>query len=79
MVSEDPYGGTFTNNVARMQGFDSPAKLVTAAEFDTLEKNCGEVFYRTVNPTTFKGKKMTSEEFASQLYVADKLELNGPG
>lgn len=79
MISEDPYGGTFTNNVARMQGFDAPAKLVTAAEFDTLEKNCGEVFYRTVNPTTFKGKQMTSEEFASQLYVADKLELNGPG
>lgn len=79
MVSEDPYAGSFTNNVARLQGFDSPAKLVTEAEFNMLENNCGEVFYRTVNPTNFKGKNMTSEEFASQLYVADKLELNGPG
>lgn len=78
-VSMDPYRGTFTNNIARMQGFDAPAKLVTPTEFEMLEKNCGEVFYRTVNPTTFKGKNMTSEEFASQLYVADLLELNGPG
>lgn len=79
MTSEDPYSGTFTNNVARMQGFDAPAKLVSEAEFAMLEKVCGEVFYRTVNPTTFKGKKMSSKEFASQLYVAERLELNGPG
>lgn len=79
MVSEDPYGGTFTNNVARMQGFDAPAKLVSESEFAILEKACGDVFYRTVNPTTFKGKKMSSKEFASQLYVAELLELNGPG
>ncbi len=80
MISEDPYDGSrFTNNVARMQGFDAPAKLVSDTEFSQLEKACGEVFYRTVNPTNFKGKQMTSKEFASQLYVADLLELNGPG
>ena len=79
MVSEDPYKGTFTNNVARMQGFDAPAKLVSEQEFVLLEKLSGDVFYRTVNPTTFKGKKMTSAEFAAQLYEADLLELNGPG
>ena len=79
MLSEDPYGGTFTNNVARMQGFDAPAKLVSEQEFDMLEKACGDVFYRTVNPTTFRGKKMSSAEFAAQLYEADLLELNGPG
>lgn len=80
MVSEDPYNSSsFTNNVARMQGFDAPAKLVSEQEFDMLEKSCGEVFYRTVNPTTFKGKKMSSKEFASLLYTSDKLELNRPG
>lgn len=79
MKSEDPYGGTFTNNAARMQGFDAPAKLVSAAEFDILEKGCGDVFFRTVNPTKFKGKQMSSAEFAAQLYEADLLELNGPG
>lgn len=78
-VSMDPYRGTFTNNIARMQGFDAPAKLVSPTEFDILEKNCGEVFYRTVKPCNFKGKDMSSAEFASQLYVADLLELNGPG
>ena len=82
MVSDDPYdsyGHTYTNNVARMQGFDAPAKLVSEAEFAMLEKACDEVFYRTVNSTKFKGKDMTSAEFASQLWTADLLELNGPG
>lgn len=79
MVSEDPYGDTFTNNVARMQGFDAPAKLVTEQEFALLEKACGEVFYRTVNPTKFNGINMSSSQFAAQLYEADLLELNGPG
>lgn len=79
MVSEDPYAGTYTNNIARLQGFDAPAKLVSDNEFEMLARASGDVFYRTVNPTTFKGKKMSSKEFASQLYVADKLELNGPG
>ena len=79
MVSEDPYRGTFANNVARMQGFDSPAKLVSESEFDILSKDCGDIFFRTVNPTSFKGKTMSSKEFASQLYKADLLELNGPG
>lgn len=80
MVSEDPYNSSrYTNNIARLQGFDAPAKLVTETEFDQLEKASGEVFYRTVNPTNFKGKQMSSQEFASQLYVSDLLEMNGPG
>ena len=79
MISEDPYRGTFTNNVARMQGFDAPAKLVSSEEFEMLAKANGDVFYRTVNPTTFKGKEMSSKEFASQLYTAELLELNGVG
>lgn len=79
MVSEDPYRGTFTNNVARMQGFDSPAKLVSETEFEKLAKDCGDVFYRTLNPAIFKGKRMSGEEFANQLFLADKLELNGHG
>lgn len=79
MTSEDPYRHTFTNNIARIQGFDAPAKLVSAEEFERLAQASGDVFFRTVNPTTFRGKSMSSKEFASQLYVADLLELNGPG
>ena len=80
MVSEDPFNKRmFTNNVARIQGFDAPAKLVTEQEFAILEKTCGEVFYRTVDPAFFKGKNMSGEEFAKQIYLSDKLEMNGPG
>jgi len=80
MTSEDPYmDDSFTINVARMQGFDAPAKLVSEQEFATLEKDSGDVLYRTVKSTTFRGKRMASKEFASQLYKADKLELNGNG
>lgn len=79
MVSEDPYRGTYTNNVARLQGFDAPAKLVTAEEFDLLVSQNGDIFFRTVKKTTYNGVEMTSKEFAAQLYKADLLELNGPG
>lgn len=79
MTSEDPYRGTFTNNIARMQGFDAPAKLVSEQEFAMLEKACGDVFYRTVNPTTVDGVSMTGEEFASLMYKADRMAMNGPG
>lgn len=79
MTSEDPYRGTFTNNIARMQGFDAPAKLVSEQEFAMLEKACGDVFYRTVNPTTVDGVSMTADEFASLMYKADRMAMNGPG
>ena len=69
----------FTNDAARLQGFDAPAKLVTKEEFNRLEQQCGEVFYRTVSSTVFRGVSMTGEEFASQLYKSDLLELNGRG
>lgn len=81
LKTTDSYIGKkrYTNQVARMQGFDSPAKLVSDSEFDMLEQAYGEVFYRTVNPTTFNGKNMSGKEFAQQLYIADKMDLNGGG
>ena len=69
----------FTNDIARMQGFDAPAKLVSEKEFDELVKSCQDIFYRTVNSTTFNGKNMTAKEFASQMYLANKMDLNGSG
>ena len=81
METKDWYMGEkrYTNNVAQMQGFDAPAKLVSEEEFATLENLVGEVFYRTVNPTTFNGIEMTAEEFASQMYKARHMALNGGG
>lgn len=62
-----------------MQGFDAPAKLVSEEEFNLLGKTREEVSYQTVSPTTFKGKRMTAGEFAKQLYLADRMELNVGG
>lgn len=81
MKTTDSYQGKprYTNNIARLQGFDSPAKLVSEAEFEMLQKANGDIFFRTVNPTEFNGVEMSSKEFASQMYTADKLDLNGTG
>lgn len=81
MESEDKYVNKqmFTLNVARMQGFDAPAKLVSEQDFKALQEANGDVLYRTVNATTFNGKQMSSAEFASQIYTADKMPMNGGG
>ncbi len=80
MTTTDSYNGhkRYTNNVARLQGFDSPAKLVSTEEFNNLHKAYGDVFFRTVTPTEFQGKMMSASEFAQQMYKADKMDMNGP-
>jgi hypothetical protein len=80
MNTTDSYQGQprYTNNVARLQGFDSPAKLVSDTEFDMLAKANSDIFFRTVKGATVRGKVMTHEEFASQMYIADELDMNGP-
>lgn len=80
MTTTDYYEGhkRYTNNVARLQGFDAPAKLVSTEEFNNLHKAYGDVFFRTVTPTEFDGKMMSASEFAQQMYKADKMNMNGP-
>lgn len=80
MESADPFNKRqFTQNVAQMQGFDAPAKLVSEQEFAALEKACGEVFYRTVNPTIIDGVDLSADEFASYMYRAESMAMNGGG
>lgn len=80
MESADPFNKRqFTQNAAQMQGFDAPAKLVSEQEFAALEKACGEVFYRTVNPTIIDGVDLSAEEFASYMYRAESMAMNGGG
>ena len=80
MESADPFNKRqFTQNAAQMQGFDAPAKLVSEQEFAALEKACGEVFYRTVNPTIIDGVDLSAEEFASYMYRAESMAMNGRG
>jgi hypothetical protein len=80
MKTTDSYQGQprYTNNVARLQGFDSQAKLVSDTEFDKLAKANSDIFFRTVKGANVRGIAMTHEEFASQMYLADELDMNGP-
>lgn len=80
MTTTDSYNGQprYTNNIARLQGFDSPAKLVSDTEFDMLAKANGDIFFRTVKGANVRGRVMSHEEFASQIYLADELDMNGP-
>lgn len=80
MTTTDSYNGQprYTNNIARLQGFDSPAKLVSDTEFDMLAKANGDIFFRTVKGANVRGRVMSHEEFASQMYFADELDMNGP-
>lgn len=80
MTTTDSYQGQprYTNNVARMQGFDSPAKLVSDTEFDMLAKSNSDIFFRTVKGANVRGRVMSHEKFASQMYLADELDMNGP-
>lgn len=80
MTTTDSYQGQprYTNNVARMQGFDSPAKLVSDTEFDMLAKANSDIFFRTVKGANVRGRVMSHKEFASQMYLADELDMNGP-
>lgn len=80
MTTTDSYEGKprYTNNVARLQGFDSQAKLVSDTEFDQLAKSNGDIFFRTVKGANVRGVNMTHDEFARQMYLADELDMNGP-
>lgn len=80
MTTTDSYYGQprYTNNIARMQGFDSQAKLVSDTEFDQLAKSNGDIFFRTVKGANVRGIDMTHDEFARQMYLADELDMNGP-
>ena len=80
MTTTDSYQGElrYTNNIARLQGFDSQAKLVSDTEFDQLAKSNGDIFFRTVKGANVRGVNMTHDEFAKQMYLADELDMNGP-
>ena len=68
----------YTNQVADMQGFNSPAKKVSKAEFDQLAKKYGDEFYRTVGSGTLYGKSMTAQDFKNAYTTANDITMNGP-
>lgn len=79
MRASDAYFGQkrYTNQVADMQGFNSPAKKVSKAEFDQLAKACGDEFYRTVGPGTLNGKPTTAKGFKDAFMTNNDMGMNG--
>lgn len=75
----DSYNGEkrYTNQVADMQGFNSPAKKVSAAEFDKLAKTYGDEFYRTVGDGTLNGRATTAQGFKNAFSVTKDMGMNG--
>lgn len=76
----DDYCGQkrYTNQVADMQGFNSPAKKVSKAEFDQLAKTYGDQFYRTVGSGTLNGKNVSAQSFKNAYTTSNDLTMNGP-
>lgn len=80
MRASDSYFGEkrYTNQVADMQGFNSPAKRVSKAEFDQLAKTYGDEFYRTVGAGTLNGRKTSAQGFKNAFSVTNDMGMNGP-
>lgn len=71
------YQSRYTNHAADMQGFNSPAKKVSQAEFDQLSKACGDEFYRTISGTTLNGKNVNAKGFKNAYTSESDLNMNG--
>lgn len=80
LKASDSYYGSkrYTNQVADMQGFNSPAKKVSKAEFDQLAKTYGDEFYRTVGAGTLNGRSTTAQGFKNAFSVTNDMGMNGP-
>lgn len=79
MKASDSYYGEkrYTNQVADMQGFNSPAKKVSKAEFDKLAKDCGDEFFRTVGDGKLNGKNTTAKGFKDAFTKENDMGMNG--
>lgn len=80
MKATDSYGSSdrFTDKVADLQGFNSPGKKVSQAEFDQLKQKCGDVFYRTVNSARINGRNVDAKGMKDAYTSENDLTMNGP-
>ena len=80
MKATDDYNGRarYTDKVADLQGFNSPAKKVSQAEFDQLKQNCGDVFYRTVGSARVNGRNIDANGMKQAYTSENDLKMNGP-
>lgn len=80
MKATDSYIGSdrFTDKVADLQGFNSPGKKVSQAEFDQLKQKFGDTFYRTVNSATINGRSVDAKGMKDAYTSENDLKMNGP-
>lgn len=81
MTATDSYRGSdrFTDKVADMQGFNSPMKRVSQAEWDQLAKANGDVFQREVDASYVNGRKVTAKGMKAAYSEENDMKMNGTG
>ena len=81
-IASDSYGGQdrFTDKVCDQQGFNSPAKKVSKAEFDKLAKQHGDVFQREVDGSpNLNGRRVDAKGMKNAYTTENDMKLNGGG
>lgn len=80
-AATDSYSGEsrYTNQVLDLQGFNSPMKRVSQAEFNKLVQAHGDVFMREVGSAHINGKGVTAKGMKRAYSTENDMKLNGTG
>ena len=80
-AATDKYSGEsrYTNQVLDLQGFNSPMKRVSQAEFNKLVQDHGDVFMREVGSAHINGKGVTAKGMKRAYSTENDMKLNGTG
>lgn len=79
-ATDDHWGSDrFTDKVADLQGFNSPAKMVPTTDFNKLEAQFGDVFFRTVDHATINGRRVDAQGMKDAYTTENDLKMNGSG
>ena len=79
MSSSDRYGGAprYTDKVADMQGFNSPPKVVSKAEFKQLAQTYGDEMFRTWGDGHMNRKSLDGKGFMKEFETNGDMKMNG--
>lgn len=81
-TATDSYWGDdrYTNQVADLQGFNSPMKRVSKTEFLNLANKNGDLFMREVGPTPdLNGRRATAKQLKQAYSTENDMKMNGGG
>ena len=81
-TATDSYWGDdrYTNQVADLQGFNSPMKRVSKTELDNLARKNGDLFMREVGSTPdLNGRPATAKQMKQAYSTENDMKMNGGG